>query len=60
MFFLYFRKLEEVEEFIEHAKLKNDDISPESQVLYFADVFEDYKLLELNSDVLGALKENQQ
>lgn len=44
---------------IKHAKLEDADLRPLTQVIYFADKFENYRLLELNSSVMGALQENQ-
>ncbi|XP_075238540.1 sister chromatid cohesion protein DCC1 isoform X2 [Lycorma delicatula] len=53
------RKLEEVKQFIEDAKLNDGELIPESQILYFADNFDDFRLLELNSSIEEAFKEGE-
>lgn len=44
---------------IKHAKLEEEDLKPLSQAIYFSSKFDEYKLLELNSQILSSLTEGQ-
>ncbi|XP_050434446.1 sister chromatid cohesion protein DCC1 [Adelges cooleyi] len=52
----YVRTVEDVKKVIEHAKLSEDDLKPNVQPIYFGEQFENYKLLELDDDILSDLK----
>lgn len=55
----YVRTAEDVRKVIEHAKLSVDDLRPNVQPIYFGEKFENYKLLELDQQILSDLKRGQ-
>uniref|UniRef100_A0A1B6DB07 Sister chromatid cohesion protein DCC1 n=1 Tax=Clastoptera arizonana TaxID=38151 RepID=A0A1B6DB07_9HEMI len=55
----YDRSVEDVKTVIKHAKLEDVELKPLTQVLYFANTFEDFKLLELDPLVMNAFQEGQ-
>lgn len=52
----YIRTFEDVQKVIEHAKISVDDLKSNIQPIYFGEKFENYKLLELNEQILSDLK----
>lgn len=52
----YIRTLEDAEEIIQCAQLNVNEVQPTIQAVYLAENLQDYKLLELNNDVLTKLQ----
>lgn len=56
------RKLQDVNEILHFAKLSEDDVIATSQALFFTsnhDQAHNFRLMEINNDLLNAIKENQ-
>ena len=54
----YERTVYDVCQVIHHAKLEDKDLRPVTQVLYFAEEFPEYKILELDKEIFKCLKES--
>ncbi|XP_050546546.1 sister chromatid cohesion protein DCC1 isoform X2 [Daktulosphaira vitifoliae] len=57
--YFYERTIEDVKKVIAHAKLSEDDLKPNVQPIYFDEQFDNYKLLELDEEILSNLKSGQ-
>lgn len=51
----YKRNLDDVYKIINHAKLDEQTLLPVTQAIYFADITKEYKLLELNAELVDKL-----
>lgn len=51
------RNIEDVSKIIQHTKLEENTLLPVTQALYFADEVKEYKLLELNKELLKKLND---
>lgn len=56
MIFSYIRTVEDVCKIIHHAKLNENTLAPVSQAIYFSDTKKEYKLLELDNELLSKLE----
>lgn len=57
--FSYVRTPEDVKIMIKHAKLEEEDLKSLTQTIYFSNKSEEYRLLEMNSSVIGSLQEGE-
>lgn len=55
-FYSYIRTVEDVTKIIQHAKLNEKTLAPVSQAIYFSDITKQYRLLELDNELLSKLE----